>query len=174
MGEFSANANVSATTKVLSFLATKGYNPRMNFNPVNLSADLTREKIANSTAKLIANRIKEVWEFMQKEMTKSQAKQAVAVNCHRKEPPVYKVGDIVWLSTKNIKTKRPSKKLDHKMIGPYKVTELVGSSYQLMLPYTMKIHDVFHPNLLRKAATDPLPSQQNSPLPPTVINNKEE
>ena len=85
---------------------------------------------------------------MQKEMTKSQAKQAIATNCHRKLPSIYKVGDMVWLSTRNIKTKRPSKKLDHKMIGLYKVKELVGSSYQLELPHTMKIHDVFCPNLL--------------------------
>ena len=59
------------------------------------------------------------------------------------------------------------------MIGPYKVKKLVGSSYQLELPHTMKIHDVFHPNLLRKAATNPLPGQRNSLLPPTVVNNKE-
>ena len=111
---------------------------------------------------------------MQEEMTKSQAKQAVAANRHWKKPPVYKIGDIVWLSTRNIKTKRTSKKLDYKMISSYKVKELVGLSYWLELPHTMKIHDVFHPNLLRKVATDPLPSQQNSPLPPTVMDDEEE
>ena len=129
MGEFSANANISATTKVLPFLATRDYNPRISFDPVDLSADFTREKIANSTAISIANRMEEVWDFVQEEMTKLQAKQAVAANCHRKESSAYKIGNMVWLSTKNIKTDRPSKKLDHKMIGPYKVKELVGSSY---------------------------------------------
>ena len=172
--EFSANANVSATIKVPLFLVTKGYNPRMSFDPVNLSANSTREKIANSIARLIANRIEEVWEFMQKEMTKSQVKQAVAANCYWKLPLVYKVEDMIWLSTRNIKTKRPSKKLDHKMIGPYKVKELIRSSYQLELLHTIKIHDIFHPNLLWKAATNPLPGQHNSPPPPTVVNNKEE
>ena len=74
MGEFSTNTNISATTKMLPFLATKDYNPKMSFDPVDLSADLTRKKIANSTAKLIANYIEKVWKFMQKEITKSQAK----------------------------------------------------------------------------------------------------
>ena len=174
IGEFSTNANVSATTKVPLFLAIKGYNPRISFDSINLSANSTREKIANSMARSIANRMEKVWEFMQKEMTKSQAKQAVAANCHQKLLPIYKVEDMVWLSTKNIKTKRPLKKLDHKMIGPYKVKELVGSFYWLELLHTMKIYDVFHPNLLQKAAINPLPGQRNSPPPLIVGNNKEE
>ena len=66
---------------------------------------------------------------MQEEMTKSQAKQVIAANCHRKEPPVYKVGDKIFLSTKNIKTERPSKKLDNKNISPFKIKKLVGLSY---------------------------------------------
>ena len=74
MEEFSANANISATTKVPPFLVTKSYNPRISFNPVNLSADSTRERIANSTAISIANYIEEVWDFMQEEMTKLQTK----------------------------------------------------------------------------------------------------
>ena len=74
MGEFSANANISATTKVPPFLATRDYNPRMSFDPVDLSIDFTKERIINSMATSIANCIEEVWDFMQEEMMKSQAK----------------------------------------------------------------------------------------------------
>ena len=76
--------------------------------------------------------------------------------------------------TKNIKTERPSKKLDHKTIGPYKVKELVGLSYRLDLPTSMRIHDIFNLNLLQPAATNPLPGQHNSPLPLIVVNDEEE
>ena len=93
---------------------------------------------------------------MREEMTKSQAKQAVVANCHQKKLLVYKIRDMVWLLTKNIKTKRSLKKLDHKMIGLYKVKKLIRSSYWLELLHTMKIHDIFHLNLLWKTATDPL------------------
>ena len=129
MEKFSANANVSATTKVPPFLATKGYNLRMSFDLVDLSANSTKEKIANSMARLIANHMEEVWEFMQEKMTKSQTKQVVTANRHKKKPLVYKIEDMVWLLTRNIKTKKSSKKLDHKIIDPYKIKKLVRSSY---------------------------------------------
>jgi hypothetical protein len=37
------------------------------------------------------------------------------------------------------------------MLGPFKVLEVVGTSYCLQLPTAMRIHDVFYPSLLRKS-----------------------
>ena len=85
---------------------------------------------------------------MQEKMTKLQAKQVVVANRHRKQPPVYKVKDKVFLSAKNIRIERLSKKLDDKNIDSFKIKKLVELLYQLELPYTIKIHDVFHLNLL--------------------------
>ena len=173
MAEFAANANPSSITKIPPFQATRGYVPRMSFDPVDLLEDSTRERLANTKARSIAADIEEVWEFVRNEMARSQERQAEAADWHRKEAE-YKVSDKVWLLTKNIKTEKPSKKLDHKMIGPYKVKKLVGSSYQLDLPTSMKIHDVFHPSLLRKTSADPLAGQHNKPAPPVIVDDKEE
>ena len=129
MAEFSSNSNTSATTKMAPFLASCGYIPCMSFDPVDLTALSTREKLANARAKSIARRMQEVWEFTRDEIAKFQQAQVKAANRHKKPSTDYRVGDLVWLSTKNIHTERPSKKLDHKKIGPYKVIELVGSSY---------------------------------------------
>ena len=107
-------------------------------------------------------------------MARKQERQAEAADqSQKKVENKYRVGDKVWFLTRNIKTKRPSKKLNHKIIGPYKIKKLVGLSYQLDLPTSMKIHDVFHPSLLWKASANPLPGQHNDPAPPVIVNDKE-
>ena len=60
------------------------------------------------------------------------------------------------------------------MLGLFKASDKVGSSYRLELPSSMRIHDVFYPNLLRRAATDPLPGQRTEPPRPVVVDNQEE
>ena len=37
----------------------------------------------------------------------------------------------------------------------------------------MRIHNVFHPSLLRKVSADLLPGQHNNPAPPVIVNDKE-
>jgi len=63
----------------------------------------------------------------------------------RKEPPAYQVGDLVILSGRNIKTRYPSKKLDHKNHGPFQIEKIVSPlAVRFTLPRKQKIHNVFH------------------------------
>ena len=55
---------------------------------------------------------------------------------------------MMFLSSKNIKTQRPSKKLNDKMLEPFKIVKKVERVFQLELLRTMLIHDVFHSSLL--------------------------
>jgi hypothetical protein len=67
--------------------------------------------------------------------------------------PSFKEGDIVYLATRNISTKRPSKKLDYKYIGPYKITQKISeNNYKLDLPPKVKLHSIFYIALLKSAA----------------------
>ena len=97
-----------------------------------------------------------------------------AANKHWKTSPDYKVGDLVWLLTKNIYTKKLSKKLDNKQNSLYKATKLVKLSYQLELSKFIKLHNIFYTSLLRPAAKDLLLRQHNDSPPLIFVNDKKE
>ena len=78
-------------------------------------------------------------------MTKALLRQKENYDKHRKPDPNLKSGEMVWSLTRNVKTTRPSKKLDYKKMGPFKIIKKVGtSSYKLDLPASMTIHNTFH------------------------------
>ena len=97
----------------------------------------------------------------------------------RRKPIEFKEGQMVYLHTKNLKTGRPSKKLDAKRTGPFKITEKIGSvAYRLQLPLSWKIHPVFHVSLLRPAVINeqlhPDVIDDNLRPPPDIIDDEEE
>jgi hypothetical protein len=58
-------------------------------------------------------------------------------------------GDQVWLDAKNLKMTHPTHKLRAKRYEPFKVTKAISHvAYQLQLPMTWKIHNVFHASYL--------------------------
>ena len=66
--------------------------------------------------------------------------------------PMLKKGDKVYLLWKNIKTLRPSDKLDHKKLGPFIINEVIRMvNFKLQLLKTMRIYLVFHIALLELA-----------------------
>ena len=94
----------------------------------------------------------------------------------RKHKEDFLPGDNVWIEATNIHSNRPMAKLDHKRYGPFKVLKKVGEcSYQLKLPETWAIHNVFHTSLLTRHHKLEFDSQRKPlPPPPDIINNKEE
>jgi len=91
--------------------------------------------------------------------------------------PTLKEGDRVYLLRKNVKTRRPSDKLDHKKLGPFEIEEVKGPvNYKLKLPRTMEIHPVFHVSLLEPAppGAPPAPVTEVQNLDPNAEYDVEE
>jgi hypothetical protein len=62
---------------------------------------------------------------------------------------LFTVGQKVWLDTRNMKTNY-HKKMAPKREGPFEVEEVLGPvTYQLKLPTTWRVHNVFHAVLLK-------------------------
>jgi hypothetical protein len=58
------------------------------------------------------------------------------------------------LNEKNIKTRRPSRKPDHKLYGPFEILELISpTAIRLRLPKIWKIHPVFYVFLIKPFTT---------------------
>jgi hypothetical protein len=66
--------------------------------------------------------------------------------------PQLKRGDKVYLLTKNLRTKRPSKGLNNVKVRPFLISDQKGPvTYTLNLPLDAKIHLRFHINMLELA-----------------------
>ena len=75
---------------------------------------------------------------------------------------------------RNIRTIRPSKKLDSKWEGPFKVIKRVSEvNFGLDLPKSMGQHRVFHTSLLTKDPNDPLPGQAHPEPEPVRVEDRE-
>ena len=87
----------------------------------------------------------------------------------------WKVGDKVWLETRNLKLQVPSRKLLAKWTGPFEITQVVSSiAFQLKLPKQWKIHDMFHAFLLSSYRETPEHSPNFPQPPPELIGTEEE
>lgn len=102
-------------------------------------------------ANAIADRFDRIITQLKALANQANARYEQNANAHRSDAPVYKVGQRVFVSTKNMKTNRPKKKLDDKYVGPYTVLKVYKRAVMVRLPPEVKIFPVFHNSLLLAA-----------------------
>ena len=81
---------------------------------------------------------------------------------------------MIFLSSKNIISTRPSKKLNDKRYNSFKIKALIDLLYRLELLKTIRIYNVFYTKLLTLVITNPLLGQKNPLLELTIVNDIEE
>ena len=80
----------------------------------------------------------------------------------------------MWLESKNIHSNQPSKKLDNKRYGPFRILKDIGlEAFELELPEGWMIHNVFNEDLLTRCVEPKFKGQHEEPAPPPTIINKE-
>lgn len=164
------NSRPSTTTKLSPFFMTHGYDQELL--PFSNTLDSSNETMSPvAQGQLIVEKLKNASEFAQASMAVAQETQQYYANRSRQPADEFKPGDKVWLKLKNITTARPCKKLDFRN-RMFTVVKSVGShAYKLDTP--VGIHPVFHVSLLRRAATDPFPSQvQDDYQPAPIVTDK--
>jgi len=91
-------------------------------------------------------KMKEIQEKVKAALEKVQEDIKKYTDRKRAEVEEYKVGDLVMLSTKDLKYQmvgRRTKKLMERFVGPYKIKKIVSTNViELELPSTVKIHPV--------------------------------
>src|SRR4029078_4945153 len=100
--------------------------------------DVPRVAASTPLAHERLKQLKEIQEDLKFHIASAQESQERYYNQHKEPQPDLQPGDLVWLLRRNIKTTRPSDKLDVRRLGPFKVIAAINSrSYRLDLPATM-------------------------------------
>jgi len=105
-----------------------------------------RRKGKYKAAGKFVEKMKKIQEEAKAALGKAQEKMKKFGDRRQGKGKKYKVGDLVLLSTKNLKWQmkgRRSEKLTECFVGPYKVKGIVSSNtIELELPNSIKIHPV--------------------------------
>jgi len=95
----------------------------------------------------------------------------------RSDVEEYKVGDLVMLSTKDLKYQmvgRRTEKLTERFVGPYKIKKIVSlNAVELELPSTVKIHPVVNVSRIHRYVGQVEGQKKEQPLP-VIIEEEEE
>jgi len=167
--EFVYNNKAYSSTRTSLFKANYGQDPRMGFEG--------RKKGKYAGAEKFIKKMKEIQEEAKAALGKAQADMKKYANKKRSDTEEYKVGDLVMLSTKDLKyqmARRRTEKLTERFIGPYRIKKVVSSNaIELELPSTVKIHPVVNVSRIRRYVGQVEGQKREQPLP-VIIKREEE
>jgi hypothetical protein len=146
MAQFAYNNAMHATTKETPFFANYGCNP-------SIIGETIGKQTEAEASRLLATELKQLHLQLARDIEFFNLRMKHYYDQGHQEGPDFKKGEKVYLLRRNIKTKRPSSKLDHLKLGPFEIEEKTGPvNYRLKLPDSMRrMHATFHISLLETA-----------------------
>ncbi|KAE8247514.1 hypothetical protein A4X03_0g7031, partial [Tilletia caries] len=154
LAEFTYNNTEHSTTSVSPFFANKGFNPSFDITPTTAADNPAAHPQANDLVTLLGH----LHQHLRDQIAEANETSKTAYDRKHLQAPVFSVGELVMLSAKHIRSKRPTAKLDNRFLGPFKIIACISSyAYRLELPSSMRIHNVFHVSLLESHKSNTLP-----------------
>jgi len=167
--EFAYNNKGHSSTRTSLFKANYGQDPRMGFEG--------RKKGKYAGAEKFIEKMKKIQEEAKAALGKAQADMKKYTDKKRSNVKEYKVGDLVMLSTKDLKYQmvgRRTEKLIERFMGPYRIKKIISSNaIELELPSTVKIHPVVNVSRIHRYVGQVEGQKKKQPLP-VIIEGKEE
>ena len=169
IAEFAYNNKAHSSTKTLPFKANYGQDPRIGFEG--------RKKRKYAGAEKFIEKMKEIQEEAKAALGKAQADMKKYADRKRSDIEEYKVGDLVMLSTKDLKYQmvgRRTEKLTERFVGPFKVKKIVSiNAIELELPSTVRIHPVVNVSRIQQYIGQVEGQRKEQPAPVIIKGEKE-
>ncbi|XP_061903997.1 uncharacterized protein LOC133650596 [Entelurus aequoreus] len=127
-------------------------------------------EVSVPSAHALVRRCRRIWAAARLVLIRQRDRMKKTADRKRRPAPAYQPGHRVWLSTKDMRLKVPSKKLAPRFIGPYPITRVIGpSAVRLRLPRSLRVYPTFHVSRVKPVKVSPLVPATTSPPPPEMI-----
>ncbi len=174
LAEFSLNSAVNASTGFSPFKLMYGYEPLTPISAIvtALSKASGSIKHVQATAEMLDSMTSDLLKAREA-MASAQEQQAMQANKHRRDA-TFAVGDLVHLSTANLKMAGVSRKLKPRWAGPFVVEQVINPvSVKLTLPQDIRIHPVVHVSQIKPYVADAKWGKRDKPPAPILDNDGE-
>ncbi|XP_061922808.1 uncharacterized protein LOC133662701 [Entelurus aequoreus] len=127
-------------------------------------------EVSVPSAHALVRRCRRIWAAARLVLIRQRDRMKKTADRKRRPAPAYQPWHRVWLSTKDMRLKVPSKKLAPRFIGPYPITRVIGpSAVRLRLPRSLRVYPTFHVSRVKPVKVSPLVPATTSPPPPEMI-----
>ncbi|KAL0204491.1 hypothetical protein M9458_002509, partial [Cirrhinus mrigala] len=142
--EYAQNSIRKPSTNLTPFQCILGYRPPL----FPWSGEPSELPAVNSWFQ----RSEETWNQAHVHLEWAIRRTRTQANRRRRAGPPYEPGQWVWLSTRDLRLRLPSKKLSPRYVGPFRISrQITPVSFRLELPPEYRISPTFHVSLLKPA-----------------------
>ena len=161
--EYAHNTLTSSATGLSPFQCAYGYQPP-------LFPALERESVCPSVQAFV-RRCRRTWVQARGALQRAVGRYAVSANRRRTPAPAYQVGQMVWLSTRDLPLQVESRKLAPRFVGPFPIQRVISpTAVILQLPRSMRVHPTFHVSKVKPVHKSLLSPAVPPPPPPRLID----